>query len=157
MIILSSVFVSSKITSSLLILQEAFVLFSLEFLEIFLYFLDTFTDIFCFLILIFLVSIRISFDPFLSRFFLVWIWLPCVCYSLLEFSLLSLEEFCFFFSLLLSENSILCSSFFLFLLIDSYLFFDSQHFNCLSLDMTLMIINDSCNFPFNLLALKFTF
>jgi hypothetical protein len=59
--------------------------------------------------------------------------------------------------LFLSENSILSSSNLLFLLIDSDLFFDSQHLNCLSLDMTLVIINNSCNFPLNLQALKFAF
>jgi hypothetical protein len=71
----------------------------------------------------------------------------------MEFSLLSLEELSFFFSLLLSENSILSSSLLLFLLIDSNLFFDSQHLNRLSLDMTLMVVNNSCSFPFNLQAL----
>jgi hypothetical protein len=72
-------------------------------------------------------------------------------------SFLSLEELSFFFSLLLSEHSILSGSWLLFLLIDSNLFFDSQHLNCLSLNMTLVIINNSCNFPFNLQALKFAF
>jgi len=157
MIILCSVFVSSKITSSLLILKEAFILLSLEFFKIFLDFLNTFTDILCFNFLILFVSIRISLDPFLSRSFLVRIWLACFSYCLMEFSLLSLEELSFFFSLLLSENSILSSSLLLFLLIDSNLFFDSQHLNCLSLDMTLMVVNNSCNFPFNLQALKFAF
>ena len=157
MIILSSVFVSSKITGSLLILEEAFILLSLEFFQIFLNFLDTFTDGLFFYFLILLVSIRISFDPFISRLFLVRIWLACFSYSLMEFSFLSLEELSFFFSLFLSENSILSSSNLLFLLIDSDLFFDSQHLNCLSLDMTLVIINNSCNFPLNLQALKFAF
>jgi len=157
MIILSSVLVSSKITGSLLILEEALILFSLEFFQIFLNFLDTLTDVLCFYFLILLVSIRISFDPFISRLFLVRIWLACFSYSLMEFSFLSLEELSFFFSLFLSENSILSSSNLLFLLIDSDLFFDSQHLNCLSLDMTLVIINNSCNFPFNLQALKFAF
>jgi hypothetical protein len=157
MIILSSVIVSSKITGSLLILEEALILFSLEFFQIFLNFLDTLTDVLCFYFLILLVSIRISFDPFISRLFLVRIWLACFSYSLMEFSFLSLEELSFFFSLFLSENSILSSSNLLFLLIDSDLFFDSQHLNCLSLDMTLVIINNSCNFPFNLQALKFAF
>jgi hypothetical protein len=157
MIILSSVLVSSKITGSLLILEEALILFSLEFFQIFLNFFDTLTDVLCFYFLILLVSIRISFDPFISRLFLVRIWLACFSYSLMEFSFLSLEELSFFFSLFLSENSILSSSNLLFLLIDSDLFFDSQHLNCLSLDMTLVIINNSCNFPFNLQALKFAF
>ena len=157
MIILSSVLVSSKITGSLLILEEALILFSLEFFQIFLNFLDTLTDVLCFYFLILLVSIRISFDPFISRLFLVRIWLACFSYSLMEFSFLSLEELSFFFSLFLSENSILSSSNLLFLLIDSDLFFDSQHLNCLSLDMTLVIINNSCNFPLNLQALKFAF
>jgi hypothetical protein len=157
MIILSSVLVSSKITGSLLILEEALILFSLEFFKIFLNFLDTLTDVLCFYFLILLVSIRISFDPFISRLFLVRIWLACFSYSLMEFSFLSLEELSFFFSLFLSENSILSSSNLLFLLIDSDLFFDSQHLNCLSLDMTLVIINNSCNFPLNLQALKFAF
>ena len=157
MIILSSVLVSSKITGSLLILEEALILFSLEFFQIFLNFLDTLTDVLCFYYLILLVSIRISFDPFISRLFLVRIWLACFSYSLMEFSFLSLEELSFFFSLFLSENSILSSSNLLFLLIDSDLFFDSQHLNCLSLDMTLVIINNSCNFPFNLQALEFAF
>ena len=125
MIILSSVLVSSKITGSLLILEEAFILFSLEFFQIFLNFLDTFTDVLFFYFLILLVSIRISFDPFISRLFLVRIWLACFSYSLMEFSFLSLEELSFFFSLFLSENSILSSSNLLFLLIDSDLFFDS--------------------------------
>jgi hypothetical protein len=62
-----------------------------------------------------------------------------------------------FFSLLLSENSILSSSLLLFLLINSNLFFDSQHLNCLSLDMTLVIVDNSCSFPFKLQALKFAF
>jgi hypothetical protein len=153
MIILSSVLISFKITSSLLILKEAFILLSLEFFKIFLDFLNTFTDIFSFNFLILLVSIRISLDPFLSRVFLVRIWLVCSSYCLMEFSLLSLEELSFFFSLLLSENSILSSSLLLFLLIDSNLFFDSQHLNRLSLDMTLMAVNNSCSFPFNLQAL----
>jgi hypothetical protein len=125
MIILSSVLVSSKITGSLLILEEALILFSLEFFQIFLNFLDTLTDVLCFYFLILLVSIRISFDPFISRLFLVRIWLACFSNSLMEFSFLSLEELSFFFSLFLSENSILSSSNLLFLLIDSDLFFDS--------------------------------
>jgi hypothetical protein len=125
MIILSSVLVSSKITGSLLILEEALILFSLEFFQIFLNFFDTLTDVLCFYFLILLVSIRISFDPFISRLFLVRIWLACFSYSLMEFSFLSLEELSFFFSLFLSENSILSSSNLLFLLIDSDLFFDS--------------------------------
>jgi len=157
MIILSSVLVSSKITGSLLILEEALILFSLEFFQIFLNFFDTLTDVLCFYFLILLVSIRISFDPFISRLFLVRIWLACFSYSLMEFSFLSLEELSFFFSLFLSKNSILSSSNLLFLLIDSDLFFDSQHLNCLSLNMTLVIINNSCNFPLNLQALKFAF
>lgn len=140
-----------------MIFKEAFILFSLEFFKIFLDFLNAFADIFCFYFLIFLVSIRISLDPFLSRSFLVRIWLTCFSYSLMEFSLLSLEELSLFFSLLLSENSILSSSLLLFLLINSNLFFDSQHLNCLSLDMTLVIVDNSCSFPFKLQALKFAF
>jgi len=125
MIILSSVLVGSKIASSLLILKEAFILFSLEFLKIFLDFFNAFTDILCFYFLILLMSIRISLNPFLSRSFLVRIWLACFSYSLMEFSFLSLEELSLFFSLFLSENSIFSSSLLLFLLIDSNLFFDS--------------------------------
>jgi hypothetical protein len=62
---------------------------------------------------------------------------------------LPLEEGSFFLCLLFSENGILGSSLLLFLLMDRDLFFDSQHLNCLSLNMTLMVINDSGNFPFN--------
>ena len=149
MIILSSVFVSSEITSLLLILKEAFILFSLEFLEIFLDFLNAFTSLFFFQLLILPMSFRVSFDPFFSGLFLVRIWFACLSYSLMEFFLLPLEEGSLFLCLLFSENGILGSSLLLFLLMDSDLFFDSQHLNCLSLNMTLMVIDDSGNFPFN--------
>jgi len=156
-IILSSVLVSSKITSSLLVLKEAFILFSLEFFEIFLDFFNTFASLLCFQLLILLMSFRISFYPFISRFFLVRIWLACLSYCLMEFCFLFLEEGSLFFSLFLSKNGILGNSLLLFLLVNSNLFFDSQHLDCLSLDMSLMIINDSSNFPFNFQTLKFTF
>lgn len=157
MIILSSVLVSSKITSSLLILKEACILFSLEFLEVFLDFFNAFTSFLCFQLLILLMRFRISFYPCFSRFFLVRIWLACFSYSFMEFFFLFLQENSLFLGLFLSENGILGSSLLLFLLMDSNLFFDSQHLNCLSLDMTLVIINDSSNFPFNFQALKFAF
>ena len=125
MIILSSVFVSSEITSLLLILKEAFILFSLEFLQIFLDFLNTFKSLFLFQLLILPMSFRVSFDPFFSRLFLVRIWLACLSYSLMEFFLLSLEEGSLFLCLLLSENGILGSSLLFFLLMYSDFFFYS--------------------------------
>ena len=125
MIILCSVFVSSEITSFLLILKEAFILFSLEFLKIFLDFLNTFKSLFLFQLLILLMSFRVSFDPFFSRLFLVRIWLACLSYSLMEFFLLSLEEGGLFLCLLLSENGILGSSLLFFLLMYSDFFFYS--------------------------------
>lgn len=157
MIILSSVLVGSKITSTLLILKEALILFSLEFLQRFLHFLNAFANFLGFQRLILCVSIRISFDPFFSRSFLVRIWLVCLSDLLMEFLFLSLEECSLFLCLLLSEDGILGCSYLFFLCIESNLFFDSQHLNCLSLDMTLMVINDSGNFPFKFLALKFAF
>jgi hypothetical protein len=149
--------VGSKITSFLLILKEAFILFSLEFFEIFLDFLNAFASFFCFQFFIFLMSIRISFDPIFCRSFLERIWLTCFSYSLMELLLLSFEESSLFLGLLFSKNGFFCSSLLLFLLVASNLFFDSQHLDCLSLNMTLMVINDSGNFPFSLQALKFAF
>jgi len=115
-IILSSVLVSSKITSSLLVLKEAFILFPLELFEIFLDFFNAYANLLCFQLLILLMSFRISFYPFFSRFFLVRIWLACLSYSLMEFCFLFLQEDSLFLSLLLSEKGILGSSLLLFLL-----------------------------------------
>ena len=157
MIILRSVLVGSKITSFLLILKEVFILLSLEFFEIFLDFLNAFASFFCFQFFIFLMSIRISFDPIFCRSFLVWIWFTCFSYSLMELFLLSFEESSLSLCLFLSKNGIFGSSLLLFLLVVSNLFFDSQHLDCLSLNMTLMVINHSGDFPFGLQALKFAF
>ena len=157
MIILSSMLVGFKITSFLLILKEAFILLPLEFFEIFLDFLNAFTNFFCFQFFILLMSIRISFDPIFCRSFLVWIWFTCFSYSLMELFLLSFEESSLFLGLLFSKNGFFCSSLLLFLLVASNLFFDSQHLDCLSLNMTLMVINHSGDSPFSLQALKFAF